>query len=72
MEFTDKSPIPDWEAFLKSQDFVKTISEMQILREIRKISYRGPKKFYVNCQKWPFYPHSFSIILPTLLLNYGS
>jgi len=34
MKFTDKSPIPDWETLLKSRDFVKAISEMQILREI--------------------------------------
>lgn len=51
MEFTDKPPIPDWETLLKSQDFVKAISEMQILREMRKISYQGLKNLYVTCQK---------------------
>ena len=56
MKFTDKSPIPDWETLLKSQDFVKAISEMQILREISKISYQGLKKFYVTFQKRPCYP----------------
>jgi hypothetical protein len=72
MKFTYKSPILDWETLLKSQDFVKEISEMQILREIRKISYQGLKNFYVTCQRWPYYPQSFSYILSTLLLNYGS
>lgn len=55
-KFTDKSPIHDWEILLKSQDFVKVISETQILREIRKISYQVLKKFYVTFQKWPCYP----------------
>lgn len=55
IKFTDKSPIPDWETLLKSQDFVKAISEMQILREIRTISYQGLKKIYVTCQKWTCY-----------------
>jgi hypothetical protein len=56
MNFTDKSPIPDWETLLKAQNFMKAISEIQILREIRKISYQGLKNVYVTCQKWPCYP----------------
>jgi len=44
MKFTDKSPIPDWETLLKSQDFVKAISEMQILREgLKQILRNLPK-----------------------------
>jgi hypothetical protein len=48
---TDKFFIPDWENLFKSRDFVKVISEMHILREIRNISYQVLKKKLRNLPK---------------------